>query len=151
MQNKSIVVRPMIISDDISVVSALIYNTDPYIYPEAFGDINNAKAIIPDLINKRNGLFSPDNILVATVGKDVQGIAVLLKESVSSIPLTYFNNRLPELFFSVRDLYFNKLDGYLDSICPLYLACLCVKQEHRNSGIGSSVIDYKWLDQMYVD
>ena len=142
MQNNSVIVRPMNSFDNVNTISELIYNTDPFIYPEAFGDIDNARVIISDMIQKNCGIFCQSNIYVACIEDEIAGIAVLLNETVSSIPAYYSPDNLPESFHVVRDLYFNELHRYIDSKSPFYLACLCVDKEHRNLGIGGSILNY---------
>ena len=45
--------RPLRPTDDMSVVAHLLFNTDPYIYEDLFGDVQTAEEVLPFLFARK--------------------------------------------------------------------------------------------------
>lgn len=66
--------------EDRKKTAGLIYDTDSYIYPAAFGSRRNAMRVLPRLMDE-DCVFHADNIRVAKLDGTIVGIAVLVDAS----------------------------------------------------------------------
>lgn len=119
-------------------MAELIYRTDPYIYPAAFGNIQVASGAFPFC-----GVFDLNNIVLAIKNGKPAGLAVVCHGPNPEIdPEAHMKNNdsLPESFRNVCIDYFNRIGEY--SKDNVYIACLSVDPENRRAGIGTSLLLY---------
>jgi len=139
-----VTVRGACPSDDKKRIGELIYGTDAYIYPAAFGSAKQAKKAIAALIGDGWHMFEPENILLAAVDGQIAGIAVVLTEPpVQTKPPEQIaaELRLPEGFLHVCSNYFAGLDEYLAD-GAVYIACVCVGSSWRGQRVGEILIKH---------
>ncbi len=148
--SRNITVRSCCDTDSFEKIAELIYHTDKYIYPAAFGNLDNAKKILPELLNEDHSVFSKKNIKVALDGDEIVGISVILSLSnyneISQDIIDKYKHISPNLS-NVCDRYFNKMSNICFQDTP-YLMCLCVDENHRGKKIGgillkNTLIQYK--------
>ena len=130
-------------TDDLGQIARAIYQTDPYIYPAAFGRDGSGLSAMAKMIGYEEGVFSYKNILLAIAGDRILGQAVMLSEKTSyhfDYHGFFFDNpELPKSFIDVADSYFSSLQQHQDKDTD-YLACFSVDADHRGRGIGSLIL-----------
>jgi ribosomal protein S18 acetylase RimI-like enzyme len=114
-------------------IADLIYETDPYIYPSAFGSKRNARNVILKLLSNSTGLFCRENIRVAKINGKIVGCVVFSYNSFN-IDIEKINDKnLPVSFYDVNEKYFKKLiDLFNEQGDIVYIACICVNKQNRN-------------------
>ena len=60
-------------------IAALIYDTDPYIYPALFGNKENAIRLIPALMLKGDQMFDAQNLYLAQLKEEIVGLILWKK------------------------------------------------------------------------
>ena len=126
----------------LSDIAKCIYNTDEYIYPCLFDDIDAACQVLPDIIeSNEDSMFKKENLFVAFSNDRVVGIVLFHKGSVdwekSKLVETTKEKRLP-------------FPTEFDRACKEYLCeynktpedtlaiiNVCIAEEFRSAGLGS--------------
>lgn len=137
-----VMVRAMEEGDDRQAVAELIYGTDPYIYPAAFGTSRAAQKALPRLMDRETCAFGRGNIRVAVERDGIVGIAVVLTDPPADIDCDEFyaaHSRLPESFRHTCRNYFNQLGPYLEGDA-VYIACVSVDPRRRGRRVGEMLI-----------
>jgi len=136
-----IVVRRAKESDDKKRIAKLIYNTDPYIYPAAFGNEHKAVKELSGLYSLPGNLFSMGNIWVALKSEKIVGAAVVLLASASkSLSQVLNGNSLPISFRNVTEDYFDK--AYEESENCAVILCLSVNPNFQRQRIGRQLLSH---------
>ena len=136
--NKDILVRPMSDNDNKKDISALIYQTDPYIYPALFGKkISNAKKKLP-IMMAQSCVFNSANIRVAEMKGKIVGVAVVLeckpkKKIDTSLVCGESGKHVCEHYFDEIGKYFKEKD-------ETYILCLCVDADTREKKVGEILL-----------
>ena len=120
-------IRKCITTDDYSQIAGLIYDTDSFIYPAAFGSRFKAKQILPKLMNE-NCLFNHNNIRVAFKDGKICGIALVISEKEFSQSPDCFNKSESNSIKCVNNDYFSKIADYVTEN-QVYIACVCVDKK----------------------
>ena len=68
--------------DDLNRAANLVYQVDPYICPDFFGDSERAEKIGPVLFEKDGGLFDPNHTIVAEEDGKLLGILIYADNTV---------------------------------------------------------------------
>jgi ribosomal protein S18 acetylase RimI-like enzyme len=68
--------------DDLSQAGDLIYQVDPYICPDFFGDAERAKKIAPIIFGEEGSLFDPSHTIVAEGDGKLLGIMVYADNTI---------------------------------------------------------------------
>ena len=125
-------------------IAALIYQTDPYIYPAMFRSQENAERLIPELMLRGDAMFCAENLFVCMAGETVAGIILwhqgpmdwdpaLFEECASALGI----KQSPYLAL-VKDQYFSAYrEAPEDWISILNV---CTKAEFRDYGVGSFLL-----------
>ena len=136
-------------------IAKCIYETDPIIYPEAFGeDAESAVKAMSRIIGMDNCLFDYQHLLVARSFGQICGVCVFndgsaqwnVDEIKKRIGEKYLPANQQEGFDYASEEYFKdicKQEGYED--CIELVAC-CVEEGFRGKGIGE-----KMLEQLIKD
>ncbi len=137
-----IIVRKCNSDDNLERIAELIYNTDRYIYPTAFGDVETAKKILPNLMIRENSIFSLKNVKIALYDEKIVGVSVVLGEAnyqkIHPIVADRFRKIAPH-FEDTCVRYFNPLTEKNYSDNPYFL-CLCVDEASRGKRIGKMLL-----------
>lgn len=135
------------ISDNFDEIAECIYETDPYIYPAAFGKESDvAIRAISRLVGKEDGLFDLDNIIVARYNGHIIGSCLVYDKPSSWNTSEYYsevNDLLPksQLFEYASKNYFEKTT---DDIKPgeAYIMAFCIIKKFRGRGISNKFMRY---------
>ncbi len=134
----------LISKDEYSAVAKLIYQTDAYLYPDLFGSIENAKKLLPYLLEDKRSHWYKDYIYVAKENGSVIGIITVIPFNVdwnyASVQMAYMECGL-ELDDRVKAVceYFAKASeniGIGASACNI-----CIREDYRGNGIGSFMLE----------
>lgn len=70
------------ISDDnLKRIAELVYHTDEYIYPDMFGSVDNAVAVLPGILRSgKDAMFNLDNLFVCELTDKIVGIILWHRE-----------------------------------------------------------------------
>lgn len=141
--DSDVCVRPISDVDNTKKIAELIYYTDSFIYPAAFGSVRNAKKAIPALISQCWMMFDPKNIFVASVQNDIAGVAVVLAappiQPTDSQKTSMTAHSLPKSFEHTKNNYFCNMNSYFDD-CSVYIACISVGVNWRHQRIGEILL-----------
>ena len=134
-------------SKDYPAAIELIYASDPFIYGKLFESLENAKIILPELLNNPDSKFYKDHYRI--IRKDGQIVAIA---SIYSYTGSFWDYDLilkgflkagitPPASFSgaIKDLKESFVDDY-PGRNYYHIDDVCVKEEYRNRGIGRSLM-----------
>lgn len=129
-------------TDNLKSIAELIYRTDGYIYPDMFGNENEAIRIIPMLLCSGNDrMFNLDNIYVCESSGEILGL-VLWKTGPlnwSSQALLSEMSKMPPRFKDVEDEY---VKGYEETKeKTISILNFCVSDKCRKKGIGTALFN----------
>ena len=129
--------------EDFEQAGKILFETDPYIYPAAFGNQKKAGGCFKKLFAKNEFIFSADRIKLLVENGDIKAVAVVVKERpkvifevkelMKSIP------ELPNSFIHTYENYFKNIPDYLEQ-CDIYIPCICVKAGERGKGYGEILL-----------
>lgn len=125
-------------------IAALIYQTDPFIYPAMFRSQENAELLIPELILRGDEMFCAENLFLAVAEEKIVGIILwhkgpldwspeLLKECESSRGI----EQSPHLTLA-KEQYFSSYNTAPED--RISILNVCTSSECRNFGIGSILL-----------
>lgn len=124
-------------------IGELLYYTDPYIYPDAFGSAENAKRLFPCMMKKHKGIFSSENIYVAELNNTIVGIIIAFDfGSINNVSYKDIGRQLidiPSKFDKVCTEYFEKIPFYAEPNTA-YILALSVLSKYRESGVGQRLL-----------
>lgn len=141
-------VEPLKNEDDFKGAIELIYESDPYIYGNLFGSLENAKKVFPELLNTKNCKFHKSHYLIIKDKGEVIAIASMYKSDTcvwdKDTILKAFGSAGVEPPDSFRSAVKHIEDLFNESIGDDFnmIDDVCVRPEYRNNGIGRSLIWY---------
>lgn len=138
--------RDELSQEQLRTISRLIYETDPYIYPDMFGDMGAALSVLPDVFDSgKDEMFCLSNVFTCRVGSEIVGI-VLWHEG----PINWSQKLLRDCFVQKGKTIPPKLEdvakqyvlGYSDvsRADTISILNLCVSQKARKFGIGTKLL-----------
>lgn len=140
--------------ENLNVISKLIYQTDPYIYPALFANEENAVSLLTAIIPLDvDEMFSWRNIYVAMMEKKVVAL-ILWKKGYMRWDKNFFLQlakkqgvELPETFSLVYEKYFATYeDKQLEGVTSLIN--VCVDKKVRLNGIAKNMLNsFLHIDQ----
>lgn len=133
-------VRPYHSGDKELNIARLIYNTDSYIYPAAFGSEKELKNNLAKMIGKETGIFAGRNIAVAEINKKIVGVVVYVSDK-NNLEIDECGLALPVSFDDVNKRYFKKIVNEIPDN-GIYIACVSVDKCFRNRGVGEALMRY---------
>lgn len=135
-----VVVRKLKAGDDLKQVAGLVYDTDPFIYPAAFGSRRRAMRVLPRLMST-DCIFHADNFRVAELNGEIVGVALVVDDPSQAAAPPLDCGCPVGSYADVRERYFATIPDAISSISnSAHLACLCVKQERRGRRIGEILL-----------
>ena len=148
----------LIASEQYEEISALIYHTDPYIYPALFGEgnsgIKNARAILPRLFqSKVDKMFKKDRLFLYMDGDQIIGLILWCESPLEwePAPLLFAADELgipleikqvmavAKEYVDVR--YANDSPERLLAADVVSLVNVCVSPRWRGKGIGTAMLN----------
>lgn len=140
--SENLQIRTLRADDDINVVAELIMDTDPYIYRDLFGGIENAVKVLPQLFKRNSGIFKRSCYYLAVEGQEILGVTAFFKygdtwdSNEVEMAFVEVGVQLPVSFSAVSE-YFKEAHNYL----PEVKACnVCVRKKFRRRGIGDFMV-----------
>lgn len=135
-----VVVKALNLENNCKKVAGLIYATDPYIYPTAFGNRKRAAKLLP-LLMEEACLFNVDNLRVAEIDGEPVGIALVVDASSQLAPPPVLKGLSSKAFDDVRKRYFATVSDAVASIeNSAHLLCLSVDSRQHGKRIGSALL-----------
>ena len=131
-------IRPALPWDNRRKIAELLYETDPYIYPAAFGSVENARACFPFY-----GVFDLNNLYVALKDGIVAGVAAVLSgenERIDPLRCRTERPQLPDSFTTVCTEYLDTLPAANEE--DRYILCLSVDPACRRQGVGKALLEH---------
>lgn len=131
-------------NDDLNILSDLIYITDPYIYPDLFGNKEKAKIILAQILDKEGQTFSKDNYYVGCIKDEIVGLAALYKVkpvwSEREMKNIFYESmiEIPPSFYEVSEYFVNVFEHAQSGI---HFCNMVVSKEHRKKGIASFMLE----------
>lgn len=139
-----------VLSDEKDFDSAieLIYGSDVFIYEKLFGSLENAKLILPLLLNNPKSKFYKNHYRIMRNGEEIIAIASIYDYSISFwdydiilkafgevriMPPTNFENAINNMKETFNE-YLGKNYYHVDDVC--------VKESYRHRGLGRSLMMY---------
>ena len=140
----NICIRGILPEDDTRCIAELIYKTDPYIDPTAFGSMKNAKKHLVRFMDIFNNPYYRDNIKIAVKNNEIVGILIVLS-SPQTEPYRFESyasqySDLPRQYMHTAQNYFNTLFEHLESENDVYISCVCVKEKYQRVHIGEILV-----------
>ncbi len=140
---KDIKLRKIETSDDLKTLTDLIYDTDPYIYKDLFGDKKNALKLFKILLNDKKSLFYRDHFYGAFKDNNIVGIMSIIPSNYEwdpdSIRLAYMELgiKMPNSAKAANEY----LSQSFYKIGAKSVACnICVNANYRHMGIGDFLV-----------
>lgn len=135
-----VTVRNLSLEDDLKKAASLIYDTDPFIYPAAFGNRRRAMRALPEMM-RQVCIFHVDNVRAAVIDGNIVGIAVIADAS-SHLEAPPPGRGTPgEGFADARKRYFS---GIAEAVAGVgnsaHLVCLCVDGGKRGQRVGDILL-----------
>ena len=125
-------------------IAALIYQTDPYIYPAMFRSQENAELLIPELILRGDSMFCAENLFVSMAADTIVGIILWHKGPLdwdpgllNEIECAYGIEQSPYLALA-KEKYFCSYNNAPED--RISIINVCTKSDFRNVGIGSILL-----------
>lgn len=135
-------IRNLRLQDNMEIVAELIMDTDPFVYGDLFGSMENAKKVLPYLFKRNTGIFKTSCYYLAIADDIILGIIGFFKYGDDwqqhDVKMAFIEAgvSLPQSFDAVSS-YFKEAHNYQ----PELKACnICVKKEYRNKGIGDYMV-----------
>ena len=135
--------RKIEINDDIKTLTELVYDTDPYIYKDLFGDKSNALNLFKILLNDKKSLFYRDHFYGAFIGDNIVGIMSVIASNyewdADSMRLAYMELgiKMPDSAKAANEY----LSQSFSRIGAKSVACnICVNADYRHMGIGDFLV-----------
>ncbi len=130
---------------DYETISGLIYQTDPHIYSALFGNIDNARKVLPLLFKVPRSMFSIENYV--TVQQDGKVIAVgslynkamFWDRNIVIAAMKQAGVEFPESFEAACNYFqdtYNDTTGYDKSL----ICDICVDEPYRHKGVGKFLL-----------
>lgn len=142
--SSDICIRNVLPTDDVNSIAELIYKTDPYIYPTAFGNLRKAKKHIPNFLSIESNPYFRKNIKLAVADDEIVGLVVILKQSPKTKykfeEYTGSHPDVPKNYLHTATNYFNSIYEYLENDEDVYIPCVCVKETSRGKHIGKLLV-----------
>lgn len=135
-------------SDSKTEIARCIYNTDSYIYPEAFGDSQDkAEKAISRIIGMDGSIFDYRNITVARYNGEVCGICIIRNgnekwntESVLSRMGDALDKSQVEGFKDVSEMYFGGTESKKLDDNEIELVACCVDDGFRRKSVARKML-----------
>ena len=138
--------EPLENEEDFEAAIELIYNSDPFIYQNLFGSMENAKLVLPILLKNPRSKFYKDHYRIVRKNKKVVAIAALYNFADfswdSDVVLMAFGDAQVELPPTFEMAIGNLRETFNDCPGEMYYQIddICVLESYRHQGIGRSLV-----------
>lgn len=145
LQTEQLHNRMQISTQELKMLAALIYDTDPFIYPALFSSRAQALRVLPQVF--RSGadvLFNLDNCFIIRSQKDIVGLllwhmgSIQWSEKALYVELKCDREPVASGFEMVKADYFDSY-RYTPDDC-ISIINVCIAENVRGKGIGSALM-----------
>lgn len=142
-------VRQLLPRDDWKTVAGLLYDTDRFIYPAAFGTRKTAQRIITQWMELPT-IFSSSNCVVAVKHDTIVGAALVVSNKpLVELPTSF--RGMPTSYQDVRGRYFLPItDEKVKDNESIYIACVCVDKHNHRERIGEMLVKHIINNDKYI-
>lgn len=137
--------------DNMKDIAELIYNTDAYIYPYWFGNVNNCVNELSILLLEEKFFFNVNNLFLA-IDEENGRIAGVICAVDKNVDLSYDYSELKK----VNERYSFTVDNYIMGLIQevreadfAYISNVCVHKDYRGRHIGNMLVNY--VVDIYVE
>ncbi|MBQ7802311.1 GNAT family N-acetyltransferase [Candidatus Saccharibacteria bacterium] len=143
-------IRNLNLNDDLGRAGELIFQVDPFICPDFFGDIERARKISPIIFNNDGGLFDLNHTLVAEANGKLQGILVFADNKIAAWNTNEIKAKVESLGIEMPENFDRANGKYMKLVTDEAMTLpngvaeveLCsVESNIRNLGIGQKLFD----------
>ncbi|MBE6013752.1 MAG: GNAT family N-acetyltransferase [Lachnospiraceae bacterium] len=131
-------------SVNLKTIAELIYETDSYIYPAMFSSLENAVAIIPEMIRLDDKMFRCKNLFIAEENGSICGIILWIKGSLDWNAEIFercaqmCKTRVSQHLLEVKECYLSSY--YTTPKDTTSILNICVRKTYRGRGIGTKML-----------
>lgn len=155
-------------NDNLKRIAELVYHTDKYIYPDMFGSVDNAVAVLPGILRSgRDAMFNLDNLFVCELRDKIVGIILwhegplnwdrqILKEELKKLNKTVLNRESNTKSNAAKEKASTSVYSKekFDCVCQQYIAGyekptsdgvisvlnVCVSEHTQRFGMGRKML-----------
>jgi ribosomal protein S18 acetylase RimI-like enzyme len=144
LPSDSVVIRKLMLHDDLIQVGRLIYYTDDFVFPYVYDNVEEGARVHAEMI-RRDTIYNYGNITVALAAGKIVGI-VVMKES----PVKVSYDEMVRSFEAANVVHderfervFNEYWGLLEKEPEgFYIANVCVDPEVRHRGVARALLSF---------
>lgn len=128
--------------DNLVQIAELIYNTDEYIYPYWFVNIEKCKEELPQLLLEDKFFFNINNLYLAIdkLSGKIAGVTCIVDKSTNlDYDYSELRNKNERYKFTI-DNYITGLISEVKEANFAYISNVCVSSNYRGKGIGKKMI-----------
>lgn len=140
--SNALVVRKAEKDDDLEKIAQLLYETDPYIYPYWFGDLENCKKELTPLLLEDKFFFNISNLYVCASANtgEIVGVTCILDKGVDlDYDYTSLKGKSENYRFTIEN-YIEQLIKEVKKSSFAYISNVCVDNRFRNQHIGNYML-----------
>ena len=143
LEDKYLVRKPTK-EDNLEKIAELLFNTDPYIYPYWFGNVDNCKRELTPLLLEDKFFFNINNLYI-TIDKgtnEIIGVMCILDKSVD---LDYDYSTLKAKNERYCFTIVNYIEGLIKEVKEAdfaYISNVCIDERYRGQHIGNFMMSY---------
>jgi len=143
-------VRKLTPEDDLGKAGDLIYQVDPYICPDFFGDAERAKKIGPVLFTDDGGLFDFNHTFVAEENGKLLGVCIFGDNKMAPWDLDGMKQRVEALGIEMPEHFDRANKDYMELVVNaarelpdgvVEIEWLATDSEARGKGVGGLLMD----------
>lgn len=131
-------------TDNLEEIAELIYNTDEYIYPYWFGNLENCKKELPNLMLEDKFFYNYNNFQIAidkSNNKIVGVVCIVDKDVDLSYDYDKIKNKNERYNFTVENYIYDLIQEVKESDFA-YISNVCVSKEYAGKKIGTRLLNY---------
>ncbi len=151
MHSSDILIRKPNKGDSIEKISELLYNTDPYIYPYWFGNLECCKKELTPLLLEDRFFFNINNLYIAIDKKNdfIIGVICIVDRNSN---LDYDYSELKAKNEKYCFVVVNYIEGLIKEVQEsdfAYISNICVDKNYRGMHVGKYLLNY--VVELYKD
>lgn len=123
--------------DDLKQAASLIYQVDPYICPDFFGDAERAKKMAPIIFGEEGGLFDPNRTIVAEEDNQLLGILIYVDNTIKSWDTDGIKKKVEALDIEIPEHFDRANKDYME----------VVVEEAKNLPDGTAEVEFCATDE----
>ena len=102
--------------DDLNRAANLVYQVDPYICPDFFGDAKRAKKMGPVLFGEEGGLFDPNHTIVAEEDGKLLGVLIYADNTIKPWDTDGFKKKVETIGIEMPENFDRANKNYMEAV-----------------------------------